>query len=47
MNVARHFIAKNIPHAHHIKHTIKVYNTRPDCLTIEVLLFKILLFFDH
>ena len=49
MNVVRRFIAENKPHAHHKTHlhTIKVYNTRPVCLTMEVLLFKILLFFDH
>ena len=42
-------IAENIPHAHHKAHlhTMKVYNTRPVGLTIEVLLIKILLFFDH
>ena len=44
------FIAESKPHAHHRTHlhTMKVYNTRPVSLTIEVLfIFKILLFFNH
>ena len=42
-------ITKNNLHAHHEAHlhTMKVYNTRPVSLAIEVLLIKNLLFFDH
>ena len=42
-------IAVNKPHAHHKTHLqgMKIYNTRPVSLTIEVLLIKILLFFDR
>ena len=38
--------AENKPHAHlrTYLHTMKVYNTRPDGLTIEVLLINILFF---
>ena len=41
-------IAENRQHAHHKTHldTMKVYNTRPVSLTIEVMLIKIY-FFDH
>jgi len=40
---------KKKPHAHHKTHlrTMKVYSTRPVSLTVEVLLMKTLLFFDH
>ena len=42
-------IAENIAHAHHKTrlHKKKVYNTPPVSLTFEVLLIKILLYFDH
>ena len=42
-------IAENKPLAHHKTHlhTMKVYNTEPVSLTIEVLLITILLCFDH
>ena len=49
MNMACHFNnRRHKPHAHHKTHlhTMKVCNTRPDCFPIELLLMRILLFFD-
>ena len=41
-------IVENITHAHHKArlHKMKVCNTRPVSLTVEVLLIKILIYFD-
>ena len=42
-------IAENTLHAHHKArlHKMKVYNTPPVSLTVEVLLIQIVLYFDH